>query len=152
MYQLAIQKQMEEHPEMASNLDGRVVWEGDALSQVMGKDKNGCVRGLGLLPDPKSVLDPTRRFEGMDITILDEKTLVVLVRELIGKLEKVENRVEELEKQASQPCNVVSYMKKKISLINWVEFKKIFLFTYKNVINFLFVYVGFKEFWKCFSQ
>jgi hypothetical protein len=51
---------MEEHPETTRNLDEKIAWEGDAYSQVLGKDKHGRVRGLGLLPSPKSMLEPPR--------------------------------------------------------------------------------------------
>jgi hypothetical protein len=91
-----------EHPEMTSNLEGRVAWDGDVISQVLGKDKGGHVRGIGLVSDPKSVLQPTRRYEYMDITTLDEKILIILVRELLEKVEKQGFELEELRSKVNQ--------------------------------------------------
>ncbi|GAB4837844.1 hypothetical protein Ancab_027370 [Ancistrocladus abbreviatus] len=45
---------------MASKSES-VAWEGDPYSQVMGKDKDGYVRGLGLGPTPKKVWGYTSR-------------------------------------------------------------------------------------------
>ncbi|KAE8797766.1 hypothetical protein D1007_27045 [Hordeum vulgare] len=42
-----------QQPELAQNLNGRVAWEGDALQEVLGKEKIGQVHGMGLLPTPK---------------------------------------------------------------------------------------------------
>lgn len=51
-----------ELPELAQNLNGRVAWEGDALQEVLGKEKIGQVHGMGLLPTPKQVYGRTPRY------------------------------------------------------------------------------------------
>ncbi|XP_020080552.1 uncharacterized protein LOC109704196 isoform X2 [Ananas comosus] len=58
----------------SSNSHGRVAWEGDAYSDVIGKDKYGYMRGVGLAPSPSELLKPmiSSRFDGIQITTLDE--------------------------------------------------------------------------------
>lgn len=93
---------MEENPEAESNSGGKVAWEGDVLSQVLGKDTNGYIRGIGLVADPKLVLQPTKHFEGMDTTMLNEKSLLCLVREMARNIEILQETVEDLRSEINQ--------------------------------------------------
>ncbi|KAG2535465.1 hypothetical protein PVAP13_9NG116273 [Panicum virgatum] len=62
---------IEKQPELAQNSEGRVAWEGDALHQVLGKEKPGQVHGMGLLPIPKQVYRRTTRcFKDINIATL----------------------------------------------------------------------------------
>lgn len=61
-----------ERPELAQNLNGRVAWEGDALQEVLGKEKIGQVHGMGLLPTPKQVYGRTPRYlKNINMTTTD---------------------------------------------------------------------------------
>ncbi|KAE8772037.1 hypothetical protein D1007_56012 [Hordeum vulgare] len=61
-----------ERPELAQNLNGRVAWEGDALQEVLGKEKIGQVHGMGLLPTPKQVYGWTPRYlKNINMTTTD---------------------------------------------------------------------------------
>lgn len=61
-----------EQPELAQNLNGRVAWEGDALQEVLGKEKIGQVHGMGLLPTPKQVYGWTPRYlKNINMTTTD---------------------------------------------------------------------------------
>ncbi|KAJ4813236.1 Plant transposase (Ptta/En/Spm family) [Rhynchospora pubera] len=81
---LAIDKYIQEQPNSAKNSEGRFGWDwkGDTLSQVLGKDPNGRVRAVGLLPTTKKGIETTRHFQGLQMTRLDEKQLVDLVHKL----------------------------------------------------------------------
>jgi hypothetical protein len=37
---------LEENSKVVGNFEGRVAWEGDALSQVLGKDTNEYIKDL----------------------------------------------------------------------------------------------------------
>uniref|UniRef100_A0ACD5W9E0 Uncharacterized protein n=1 Tax=Avena sativa TaxID=4498 RepID=A0ACD5W9E0_AVESA len=61
-----------ERPELAQSANGRVAWEGDALQEVLGKEKNGQVHGMGLLPTPKQVYGRTPRYlKNINMTTTD---------------------------------------------------------------------------------
>ncbi|KAE8789936.1 hypothetical protein D1007_35905 [Hordeum vulgare] len=61
-----------ERPELAQNLNGRVAWEGDALQEVLGKEKIVQVHGMGLLPTPKQVYGWTPRYlKNINMTTTD---------------------------------------------------------------------------------
>lgn len=62
-------------PELGQNIHGRVAWEGDALQQVLGKEKAGHVHGMGLLPTPKQVYGRTPRYlKNINMTTVDCST------------------------------------------------------------------------------
>uniref|UniRef100_A0ACD5Y7H5 Uncharacterized protein n=1 Tax=Avena sativa TaxID=4498 RepID=A0ACD5Y7H5_AVESA len=61
-----------QRPELAQSANGRVAWEGDALQEVLGKEKNGQVHGMGLLPTPKQVYGRTPRYlKNINLTTTD---------------------------------------------------------------------------------
>ncbi|GAB4839559.1 hypothetical protein Ancab_039888 [Ancistrocladus abbreviatus] len=62
--------------EMMALRSESVAWEGDHYSQVMGKDKDGYVRGLGLGPTPKEVweLASLSKWKGVRLTTSNKET------------------------------------------------------------------------------
>ncbi|KAL6876430.1 hypothetical protein ACP4OV_013002 [Aristida adscensionis] len=67
-----LENMIENQPKLAENSEGRVVWEGDALHQVLGKEKPGQVHGMGLLPIPKQVFGrTTHHFKDINIATVD---------------------------------------------------------------------------------
>ncbi|XP_044372328.1 uncharacterized protein [Triticum aestivum] len=80
-----------ERPELAQNLNGRVAWEGDALQEVLGKEKIGQVHGMGLLPTPKQVYGRTPRYlKNINMTRTDGSPYEVEhdVWEVIAKMQE----------------------------------------------------------------
>ncbi|KAF7048239.1 hypothetical protein CFC21_057030 [Triticum aestivum] len=80
-----------EQPELAQNLNGRVAWEGDALQEVLGKEKIGQVHGMGLLPTPKQVYGRTPRYlKNINMTTTDGSLYEVEhdVWEVIAKMKE----------------------------------------------------------------
>ncbi|XP_044392525.1 uncharacterized protein [Triticum aestivum] len=80
-----------ERPELAQNLNGRVAWEGDALQEVLGKEKIGQVHGMGLLPTPKQVYGRTPRYlKNINMTTTDGSPYEVEhdVWEVIAKMKE----------------------------------------------------------------
>jgi hypothetical protein len=41
------------YPELATNNQGKVAWEGDALHSVLGEENPGHLHGMGMLPVPR---------------------------------------------------------------------------------------------------
>ncbi|KAL6900724.1 hypothetical protein ACP4OV_005400 [Aristida adscensionis] len=67
-----LENMIENQPELADNSEGRVAWEGDALHQVLGKEKPGQLHGMGLLPIPKQVFGrTTHHFKDINIATVD---------------------------------------------------------------------------------
>uniref|UniRef100_A0ACD5TIH8 Uncharacterized protein n=1 Tax=Avena sativa TaxID=4498 RepID=A0ACD5TIH8_AVESA len=61
-----------QRPELAQSENGRVAWEGDALQEVLGEEKNAQVHGMGLLPTPKQVYGRTPRYlKNINMTTTD---------------------------------------------------------------------------------
>ncbi|VAI62208.1 unnamed protein product [Triticum turgidum subsp. durum] len=80
-----------DRPELAQNLNGRVAWEGDALQEVLGKEKIGQVHGMGLLPTPKQVYGRTPRYlKNINMTTTDGSPYEVEhdVWEVIAKMKE----------------------------------------------------------------
>ncbi|XBI62727.1 hypothetical protein VPH35_043288 [Triticum aestivum] len=77
--------------QLAQNLNGRVAWEGDALQEVLGKEKIGQVHGMGLLPTPKQVYGRTPRYlKNINMTTTDGSPYEVEhdVWEVIAKMKE----------------------------------------------------------------
>ncbi|KAJ1699861.1 hypothetical protein LUZ63_008373 [Rhynchospora breviuscula] len=98
---VAIEKHVQEQVESGNNLGGTISWEGNALSQVLGKDPNGRVRGLGLLPTPKNVIGTSGQFRGLETTTMDEKMLIDLVHQLRGEINDLRGEIDHLKAVAS---------------------------------------------------
>ncbi|OAY76594.1 hypothetical protein ACMD2_25232, partial [Ananas comosus] len=79
----------------SSNSHGRVAWEGDAYSDVIGKDKYGYMRGVGLGPSPSELLKPmiASRFDGIQITTLDETISERNMRQMKEEIEKLQQQL-----------------------------------------------------------
>jgi hypothetical protein len=46
-----------QHLYLADTSQGKVSWNRDALTRILGEEKPGHVHGLGLVPNPDKVLD-----------------------------------------------------------------------------------------------
>ncbi|GAB4835710.1 hypothetical protein Ancab_000620 [Ancistrocladus abbreviatus] len=57
----------------SQNSQGSVAWEGDAFSQLMGKEKHGRIRGLGLGPTPTEILGMPITWHSEEVHKLQEK-------------------------------------------------------------------------------
>uniref|UniRef100_A0ACD5XGE2 Uncharacterized protein n=1 Tax=Avena sativa TaxID=4498 RepID=A0ACD5XGE2_AVESA len=87
-----------QRPELAQNTNGRVTWDGDALQEVLGEEKNGQVHGMGLLPTPKQVYGRTPRYlKNINMTTTDGSPCDGEddVREEIAKLKEHIKRLED---------------------------------------------------------
>ncbi|GAB4855431.1 hypothetical protein Ancab_039765 [Ancistrocladus abbreviatus] len=75
MEKQVMKEKIREYEMMASKSES-VAWEGDPYSQVMGMDKDGYVRGLGLGPTPKEVwgLASLSKWNGIRLTISNKET------------------------------------------------------------------------------
>ncbi|KAJ4748344.1 Plant transposase (Ptta/En/Spm family) [Rhynchospora pubera] len=98
---VAIEKHVQEQVDSGNNLGGTVSWEGNALSQVLGKDPNGRVRGVGLLPTPKNVIGTSGKFRGLETTTMDEKMLIDLVHQLRVEINNLRDEIDHLKTVAS---------------------------------------------------
>nr|CAD1830144.1 unnamed protein product [Ananas comosus var. bracteatus] len=79
----------------SSNSHGRVAWEGDAYSDVIGKDKYGYMHSVGLGPSPTELLKPiiSSRFDGIQITTLDEIISERNMRQMKEEIEKLQQQL-----------------------------------------------------------
>ena len=62
LFQVELEKVIDEQPELAQSDQGRVAWKGDALHKVLGNEKPGQVHGMGLLPVPNQVYGRKPRY------------------------------------------------------------------------------------------
>jgi hypothetical protein len=79
------------YPELATNNQGKVAWEGDALHSVLGEENPGHLQGMGMLPVPrqaygqkshllKDINTITVEIEGpMEITLLEEMRKIHII-------------------------------------------------------------------------
>ncbi|XP_062224606.1 uncharacterized protein LOC133923196 [Phragmites australis] len=102
---------LEEQPDLADTSQGKIAWKGDALNQILGEEKQGCVHGLGLVPNPNKVFDlsNSRRFKNINLTSLDP-TSSEDVQSLRLQLEKVQKHVQ------NQDATIIQLKQKTISL------------------------------------
>uniref|UniRef100_A0A804PFQ0 Transposase Tnp1/En/Spm-like domain-containing protein n=1 Tax=Zea mays TaxID=4577 RepID=A0A804PFQ0_MAIZE len=81
-----------QQPDLADSSNGKDAWEGDALNRILGKEKPSHIHGLGLVPNPKQVFDPSTssRMKHLNVTTLDETSSedVVSLRLELEKLQK----------------------------------------------------------------
>ncbi|GAB4832205.1 hypothetical protein Ancab_006238 [Ancistrocladus abbreviatus] len=68
-----MQEKLAQQHDKSQNSQGSVAWEGDAFSQVMGKEKQGRVRGLGLGPTPTEILGMPTTWHAVEVLKLQEK-------------------------------------------------------------------------------
>jgi hypothetical protein len=61
------------HLYLADTSQGKVSWNRDALTRILGEEKPGHVHGLGLVPNPDKVLDCSKlgRLKNLNVTSLD---------------------------------------------------------------------------------
>jgi hypothetical protein len=54
-------------------LEGKVAWNGDALTRILGEEKPGHVHGLMLVPNPDKVLDCSKlgHLKNLNVISLD---------------------------------------------------------------------------------
>lgn len=69
----------------ASTLQGRVAWKGDAFSEIIGKDKQGYIRGIGLGPSPREIFKPSCSCS-CEGTVVEES--IRQIKEHVGRLEQ----------------------------------------------------------------
>ena len=83
-----------QHPDLADTSQGKVAWNGDALTKILGEEKPGHVHGLGLVPNPDKVLDCSKsgRLKNLNVTSLDATSSEDVVS-LRLQLEKLVNHV-----------------------------------------------------------
>jgi hypothetical protein len=62
-----------QHLDLADTGQGKVAWNEDALTRILGEEKPGLVHGLGLVPDPDKVLDCSKsgHLKNLNVTWLD---------------------------------------------------------------------------------
>ncbi|KAF8700209.1 hypothetical protein HU200_034586 [Digitaria exilis] len=94
---------IDKQPELAQNSEGRVAWEGDALQQVLGKEKPGQVHGMGLLPVSNQVYGrTTRHFKDINIATIDgsssdvETHMLEEIKQLKEHARNQDKRIDEL--------------------------------------------------------
>jgi hypothetical protein len=61
-----------QHPDLADTSQGKVAWNGDALTRILGEEKPGHVHGLGLVPNLDKVLDCSKsgHLKNLNVTSL----------------------------------------------------------------------------------
>lgn len=84
-----------QQPDLVDTSQGKDAWKGDALSQILGEEKPGHVHGLGLVPNPDQVFEPTtsRRLKNINLTSLDAKSSEDVIS-LRLQMEKFERRIQ----------------------------------------------------------
>lgn len=84
-----------QQPDLVDTSQGKDAWKGDALSQILGEEKPGHVHGLGLVPNPDQVFEPTtsRRLKNINLTSLDAKSSEDVIS-LRLQMEKFEGRIQ----------------------------------------------------------
>ncbi|OAY62811.1 hypothetical protein ACMD2_09523 [Ananas comosus] len=87
-----LQKKILENSEGSSSR-GEIAWEGDPYSQILGKEKRGYVRGIGLGPSTSEIFKA--RFEGLKMTTFDEITVEREMRQMKEHMERLENQIQE---------------------------------------------------------
>ncbi|GAB4825613.1 hypothetical protein Ancab_008487 [Ancistrocladus abbreviatus] len=68
-----MQEKLAQQHDKSQNSQGSVAWEGVAFSQVMGKEKHGCIRGLGLGPTSTEILGLPTTWHSEEVLKLQEK-------------------------------------------------------------------------------
>ncbi|GAB4832196.1 hypothetical protein Ancab_006213 [Ancistrocladus abbreviatus] len=68
-----MQEKLAQQHDKSQNSQGSIAWEGDAFSQVMGKEKHGRIRGLGLGPTPTEILGMPTTWHSEEVLKLQEK-------------------------------------------------------------------------------
>ncbi|OAY68440.1 hypothetical protein ACMD2_17743, partial [Ananas comosus] len=83
-----------------STSQGKVAWQGDPYSEIIGKDKRGYMRGVGLGPTPKDIFNSSclRRFEGLRMTNFDETIVEENIRQMKEHMERLEMQVQDQNK------------------------------------------------------
>lgn len=102
-----MQKKIVENSEGSSSR-GKVAWEGDPYSQVLGKEKHGYVRGVGLGPSASEIFKA--RFEGLRMTTFDETTVEKEMRQM-------KEHAERLEKQLHEQNNAIMELKNMVQCL-----------------------------------
>ncbi|XP_020109942.1 uncharacterized protein LOC109725244 [Ananas comosus] len=92
LQEIDLQKKILENSEGLSSL-GKIAWEGDRYSQILGKEKRGYVRGLGLGPSANEIFKA--RFEGLKMTTFDEITVEKEMRQMKEHMERLEKQIQE---------------------------------------------------------
>lgn len=87
-----MQKKILENSEGSSSR-GKIAWEGDPYSQILGKEKHGYVRGIGLGPSTSEIFKA--RFESLKMTTFDEITVERELRQMKEHVERLENQIQE---------------------------------------------------------
>lgn len=75
---------------------GSVVWEGDVYSQVLGNEKSGYVRGLGLGPTPSLLWDSKSSLQNVFVDGLSNEVAHKLGQEISELKELNEKQDEEM--------------------------------------------------------
>ncbi|XP_074304846.1 uncharacterized protein LOC141639677 [Silene latifolia] len=75
------------------HLDGNL--DDDPVAQVLGKDKYGRVRGLGLGVKPSDLVEPSPLCcsNGLNMSTTDETTSMYLIRQLKDQIQAMNNRI-----------------------------------------------------------
>ncbi|KAF8694210.1 hypothetical protein HU200_038339 [Digitaria exilis] len=109
--QVQLENIIDKQPELAQNSEGRVAWEGDALQQVLGKEKPGQVHGMGLLPVPNQVYGrTTRHFKDINIATIDgsssdvETHMLEEIKQLKEHARNQDKRIDKDEEPSKANC------------------------------------------------
>jgi hypothetical protein len=100
-----------QHPDLVDTGQGKVAWNEDALTRILGEEKPGLVHGLGLVPDPDKVLDCSKsgHLKNLNVTSMDGTSSEDVVS-LRLQVEKLVNHVH------NQDATIQHLQQKTISL------------------------------------
>ncbi|GAB4832200.1 hypothetical protein Ancab_006217 [Ancistrocladus abbreviatus] len=71
--QSIMQEKLPQQHDKSQNSHGSIAWEGDAFSEVMGKEKHGLIFGLDLGPTPTEILGMPTTWHSEEVLKLQEK-------------------------------------------------------------------------------
>ncbi|XP_074297509.1 uncharacterized protein LOC141628243 [Silene latifolia] len=100
--------QIKEIAAQQEHLDGNL--DDDPVAQVLGKDKYGRVRGLGLGVKPSDLVEASSTLHysnGLNMSTTEETTSMYLIRQLKDKIETMDNRIE-------RQGNTITKLKRKL--------------------------------------
>lgn len=115
-----INERMSNNERSTNQPSQEVAWEGDVYSQVLGNDKSGYVRGLGLGPTP-SVL--WGRSSSVENIVVDDSSNEVI--------ERLEQEITELKEKQNEKMNLMKQSHDKLQS----ELLQMRQFMQKNVLN-----------------
>nr|CAD1820571.1 unnamed protein product [Ananas comosus var. bracteatus] len=128
-----------------STSQGKVAWQGDPYSEIIGKDKRGYVRGVGLGPTPKDIFNSSclRRFEDLRMTNFDETIVEENIRQMKEHMERLEIQVQDQNKIIlDQNKSIVELKYMMQCLANNQPMQVLFCFLSFFCLNNMFIYLA----------